>query len=60
MQRGDYVKAVSGHFKGKRGQVTRVNDEGNGMACVVWKDVWDYGIWSEIKDLKVTRKGKIK
>jgi ribosomal protein L24 len=57
MKQGDYIKAISGHFKGKRGQIVRVSGK---MACVVWKSVWDHGIWSEIKDLKVTRKGKIK
>lgn len=53
IQRGDYVKAVSGHFKGKRGWVSRVEDS---TACVVWKGVWAFGIWTPLKDIKRTKR----
>lgn len=52
MKRGDYVKAITGHFKGKRGWVCRVEGD---VACVVWKGVWDHGIWTPICHMKVTR-----
>lgn len=54
-QRDDYVKAISGSFKGSRGWVSRVNDY---AACVVWKGIWDHGIWTPLKDVKVTRRPK--
>ena len=47
--------AVSGHFKGKRGWISRVN---NDMACVCYKNVWEFGIWAFITDLKITRRGR--
>lgn len=55
IQRHDRVLAVSGHFKDKRGYVTRVE---HGMACVVWKGVWEFGIWTELADLKRTKRYK--
>jgi ribosomal protein L24 len=55
IQRGDYVKAISGHFKGKRGWVSRVNNE---SACVCWKGVWEHGIWTPLRELKRTRRLK--
>ena len=56
-QRGDYVKGVAGPFKGKRGWVARVSHE---QACVVWKGVWDHGIWTFLEELKRTRRPRAK
>lgn len=41
IQRHDRVKAIDGPFEGKKGYVTRVDDA---MACVVFKDVWSFGV----------------
>jgi ribosomal protein L24 len=51
----DRVKAARGHFEGKRGYVTRTRGD---RACVVWKGVWDHGIWTELSDLKRTKRYK--
>lgn len=53
--RHDRVKAISGHFKDKKGYVTRISGD---MACVVWDGVWSHGIWTEISDLKRTKRYK--
>lgn len=53
IQRHDRVRAISGHFKGKRGYVCRVF---GGNACVAWKGVWDHGIWGPIDELKRTKR----
>lgn len=55
IQREDRVKAISGHFKGKSGWVARVDDN---SACVVWKGVWEHGIWMDLTDLKRTKRYK--
>ena len=55
IQRHDRVMAISGHFKGLKGYVCRT--DGN-MACVVWKSVWSHGIWTDIKELKRTKRYK--
>lgn len=52
-RRGDYVKAIGGHFKDKRGWVSRVDET---SACVVWRGVWDHGIWTPLVDLKRTKR----
>lgn len=57
IQRGDYVKAIVGHFKAKRGWVARVDGS---WACVVWRGVWDHGIWVSLSDLKRTKRLKPK
>lgn len=57
IQREDYVKAISGHFKGKRGWVSRVNGD---SACVCWRGVWEHGIWADLKDLKRTKRRAVK
>ena len=57
IQRGDYVKAIDGHFKGQRGWVARI-DEGLDVACVCWKGGWEHGIWVEMTELKRTRRFK--
>lgn len=51
----DYVLSLSGHFKGKHGYVTRVE---NDFSCVVWKDVWDFGLWVSSDTLHVTKRLK--
>ena len=56
MERGDYIKAHAGHFKGQRGQVMRVSEE---MACVVWKDGWEHGIWVFLYDITKVRSGTV-
>ena len=53
--KGDRVVAISGHFKNKRGYVCRIE---NNAACVVWKNVWDHGIWVDLKELKRTKRYK--
>lgn len=55
IQRQDRVVAIRGHFKGKRGWVARVRD---GSICVVWKGVWDHGIWCFIDEVKRTKRYK--
>jgi len=55
IKRQDRVIAVSGHFKGKRGYVCRVHGT---TACVVWKNHWEHGIWTDLKDLKRTKQYK--
>lgn len=55
IQSKDRVKAISGHFKDKKGYVTRINESN---ACVVWKGVWDHGIWVDLKELKRTKRYK--
>lgn len=55
IQKADRVKAITGHFAGKSGYVTRTNGS---SACVVWKGVWDHGIWVSISDLKLTKRPK--
>ncbi len=55
IQSKDRVKAISGHFKGKSGYVTRVYGS---SACVVWKGVWEHGIWVELYELKRTKRYK--
>ena len=55
IQAKDRVVAVYGHFIGKRGYVTRIN--GND-ACVVWRGVWDHGIWVPVSYLKRTKRYK--
>lgn len=57
IQAEDRVKATSGHFNGKSGYVTRTNGD---TACVVWKGVWDHGIWVDIAELKRTKRYKVK
>jgi len=51
----DRVLALSGHFKDKRGYVTRIDGR---QACVVWNGVWEHGIWTDIADLKRTKRYK--
>ena len=55
IQHGDYVLATRGHFEGKRGYVTRTDEYG---ACVVWKGLWDHGIWVELSVLKRNKRLK--
>lgn len=55
IQKNDRVVAISGHFKDKRGFVCRVEYN---RACVVWKGVWDHGIWTDVSDLKRTKRYK--
>lgn len=55
LQREDRVKAVSGHFKGKSGWVSRTDES---AACVVFKGVWEHGIWVDISELKRTKRYK--
>ena len=57
IQVNDYVKAVSGHFLGKHGQVVRMHGD---QACVVWDGVWNHGVWTDISDLKRTKRYKRK
>lgn len=49
----DRVIATSGHFQGKRGQVVRLHSD---QACVVWKGVWDHGIWVDQTELRKTKR----
>ena len=53
--RHDRVTAIKGHFKGRKGYVTRVDSVG---ACVVWNGVWSHGIWTPLLDLKRTKRYK--
>ena len=55
IQRHDRVLALSGHFKGKRGYVTRADEL---CACVVFKGVWDHGVWVDLTELKRTKRYK--
>jgi len=55
IKRHDRVIATSGHFENKKGYVCRVH--GN-MACVVWKNVWEHGIWTNLNELKRTERYK--
>lgn len=60
-QAGDYVKAISGPFKGQKGWVSRT-DSDMGIqpenACVIFSNIWDHGIWVEVKELKRTKRFK--
>ena len=53
IQAKDRVRAISGHFKGQRGYVTRVHGS---TACVVWRSVWEHGIWVNFSELKRTKR----
>lgn len=55
IERGDYVKAISGPFEGKTGWVSRSDCN---AACVVWKGVWEHGIWIHLGDIKRTGREK--
>jgi len=55
IQRHDRVKATRGHFEGKLGYVCRVFGD---SACVVWKGVWEHGIWTPLTELKRTKRYK--
>ena len=51
----DRVKAITGHFEGQKGYVTRVQGS---MACVVWVGGWEHGIWVNCSELKRTKRYK--
>ena len=53
--RHDRVISISGHFKDKKGYVCRTE---HGQACVVFKGVWDHGIWVDLNTLKRTKRYK--
>ncbi len=55
IQRHDRVLAWNGHFKDKRGYVCRTDET---SACVVFKGVWDHGIWVDLTELKRTKRYK--
>lgn len=55
IQKSDRVLATSGYFQGKKGFVTRVYGD---IACVVWKGVWEHGVWVNISELKRTKRYK--
>jgi hypothetical protein len=55
IQVSDRVLAISGHFEGKRGYVTRIYGE---SACIVWAGGWDFGIWVDLSELKRTKRYK--
>ena len=55
IMKNDRVKSIEGHFEGKKGFVTRVE---NDQACVVFSDIWDHGIWVELNTLKRTKRYK--
>ena len=55
IQRHDRVLAIAGHFQGTRGYVCRVHGDD---ACVVWKGVWDYGIWVPVSYLQRIKRYK--
>jgi|GEM_PF-3134831 len=55
IQKHDRVVATSGPYQGKRGYVTRTDGV---SACVVWKGVWSHGIWTDLSELKRTKRYK--
>ncbi len=55
IQERDRVKAISGHFEGNTGVVVRTSSD---SACVVFKGVWDHGIWVSMYQLKRTKRYK--
>ena len=53
IQSKDRIISISGHFKGSKGYVCRVESD---QACVVFKSVWGHGIWVELDTLKRTKR----
>lgn len=49
----DRVIGIKGTFEGKKGEIVRINGE---SACVVWRDVWDFGIWVFFDEIKRTKR----
>jgi len=53
--KNDRVKFLYGDRKGYKGFVTRTHGD---MACVVISELWEHGIWYDMKDLKRTKRYK--